>query len=59
MRIVYVPLTGRARVSTNPPVVPKGVAKTSVEPSGFVIETRAEQQVEDPIVTLVRLSATR
>ena len=41
-------------MSTKPPVVPNGVAKTSVEPSGLRIETRAEQQVEVPIVTLLR-----
>src|SRR5215217_6529510 len=58
-RIVYVPLTGSVFVSTKPPLVPNGVAKTSVEPSGFVIETRAEQHDEEPIVTLVRARLTR
>ena len=51
---MYLPLTGSAFVSTKPPLVPKGVAKTSVEPSGLVTETRAEQQLDEPIVTFVR-----
>ena len=58
-RIVYVPLTGSVFVSTKPPLVPNGVAKTRIEPSGFVIETRAEQHVEAPIVTLVRARLIR
>ena len=53
------PLTGSERVSTKPPLVPNGVAKTSVEPSGLRIETRAEQHDEVPIVTLLSLSAIR
>ena len=58
-RIVYVPLTGSVFVSTKPPLVPNGVAKTSVEPSGLRMETRAEQHVEVPIVTFVRFRLMR
>ena len=53
------PLTGSTRVSRNPPVRPTGVAYTSVEPSGFAIETRAEQQLDVPIVTLLIVRAIR
>ena len=53
------PLAGSSFVSTKPPFLPNSVGVTSAEPSGFWIETLAEQQVEVPIVTPLSFRLTR
>ena len=58
-RIVYVPLAGSVFVSMKPPFVPIGVGGTRVVPSGLVIESVIEQQVDVPNVTLPTLRLIR
>ena len=53
------PLAGSSFVSTKPPFLPNSVGVTDAEPSGFWIETLAEQQVEVPIVTPLNFRLTR
>src|SRR5215211_1270525 len=55
-RIVYVPATGSATVSTNPPKVPIVIAVPSVVPSGRRNETRTVQQL-GPTARLTRCPA--
>ena len=56
-KIVYVPSTGSV-VEIVPPLVPKYCAETSVDPSGFLIETSMLQQLEAPISTPLSTTLT-
>ncbi len=57
--IRYEPVAGSDFVSTKPPLVPKFVAERSAVPSGFRIETFADEQHDVPIVTSVSLRLMR
>src|SRR5688572_18124954 len=56
MTIVYVPATVDVLVH-EPPAVPNSEGERRLLPSGFLIETLALQQPDEPIVTLERSSA--
>jgi hypothetical protein len=55
--IVYVPVAGSARVSTNAPVVANSVLPTNALPSGFAIDRYACERVDDPTYWLMRWPA--
>ena len=55
--IVYVPATGRVRVSTNAPVVANSVLGTNELPSGFASETYACVSVDGDTFRLMRWPA--